>query len=167
MNDIYRKFIAQKASNNFPEIELSEKCSTNDVNTKKPIGIIDQVPLQEKKSAKKNPLYKGSNYVTYEDNENNANISNTNNSSSGININEMILKKEITELLNIELYENNQHKYILDLSRYNRRVKKTFPDFLSFGMLDIDPKTNIKSYQNFNYIGLYNNYLIEVFKINI
>jgi hypothetical protein len=75
---------------------------------------------------------------------------------------EFALKKDIIDLIEINLHRNYENKYIIDLSRYNNKVKKSNPEFISYGLLDIDPKINIKSYQNFNYMKLYNRYLSEV-----
>jgi len=74
------------------------------------------------------------------------------------------LKREICDLIGINLHQNYENKYIIDLSKYNNKVKKGNPEFVSFGLLDIDPKFNIKSYQCFNYSKLYNRYLAEVKK---
>lgn len=75
---------------------------------------------------------------------------------------EFYLKKDIIDLIEINLHQNYENKYIIDLSRYNNKVKKSNPEFITYGLLDIDPKINIKSYQNFNYMKLYNRYLSEV-----
>ncbi len=75
------------------------------------------------------------------------------------NENEFYLKKEIIDLIGITKYQNSNNKYIFDLSKYNKIVKKPNPQFITFGLLDIDPKINIKSYQNFNYSKLYSRYL--------
>ena len=88
------------------------------------------------------------------------NINNLNDEESE---NEFSVKKEIIDLVEIDLFQNNENKYIFDLSKYNKKVKKSVPEFVTFGLLDIDPKINIKSYQNFNYNKLYNRYVFEVF----
>jgi hypothetical protein len=75
---------------------------------------------------------------------------------------EFALKKDIIDLIEIKLHQNYENKYIIDLSKYNNKVKKSNPEFITYGLLDIDPKINIKSYQNFNYQKLYNRYLSEV-----
>lgn len=75
---------------------------------------------------------------------------------------EFCLKREIIDLIEIDSHQNYENKYIIDLSKYNNKVKKTYPEFISYSLLDIDPKINIKSYQNFNYVKLYNRYLAEV-----
>jgi len=74
------------------------------------------------------------------------------------------LKKEIIDLIEIDSHQNYENKYIIDLSKYNNKIKKSYPEFISYSLLDIDPKINIKSYQNFNYVKLYNRYLTEVNK---
>lgn len=75
---------------------------------------------------------------------------------------EFALKKDIIDLIEINLHHNYENKYIIDLYKYNSKVKKSNPEFITYGLLDIDPKINIKSYQNFNYTKLYNRYLSEV-----
>lgn len=80
---------------------------------------------------------------------------------------EFALKKDIIDLIEINLHQNYENKYIIDLSKYNSKVKKSNPEFITYGLLDIDPKINIKSYQNFNYMKLYNRYLSEVIRIKI
>lgn len=88
---------------------------------------------------------------------NNNNINKENNNDSGYQ-----LKKEVIDLIRISKYKNYKNRYIINLSYYNKnklKIDNDISSFISFGQLDIDPKINIKNYQEFNYGKLYLRYI--------
>jgi hypothetical protein len=64
-------------------------------------------------------------------------------------------------LIKITKYKNYKNRYIINLSNYNINKLRSSKEltFTSFGQLDIDPKVNIKNYQEFNYTKLYLRYI--------
>ena len=64
-------------------------------------------------------------------------------------------------MIKITKYKNYKNRYIINLSNYNINKLRSSKEltFTSFGQLDIDPKVNIKNYQEFNYTKLYLRYI--------